>query len=203
MAFAWNLELWRCAHGHLWDRSPTLLSFQWGNEQKQDKPQEVSPAFRITRNPFQIPNPRLTCQDVKSLQKNTLECLGVGKTWEKSGAFRDVGKVIMMPSYYHGDLRCTVDFTLNFGQHVSPLSLLEFELKFLRWFEIINIFKKSWTYSSSSFSSSFVIACFLTIIFQQSNHIPLVLFKHTYMSSCFLSQSKACCQVEGLVVQFR
>lgn len=71
------------------------------------------------------------------------------KKWGKSGAFRDVGKVIMMPSYYHGDLRCTVDFTLNFGQHVSPLSLLEFDLKFLRWFEIINIFKKSWTYSSS------------------------------------------------------
>ena len=49
----------------------------------------------------------------------------------KSGAFRDVGNVIMVP-YCHGDFRCTVDFTLNFGQHVSPLLLLEFDLKFLR-----------------------------------------------------------------------
>ena len=53
------------------------------------------------------------------------------KNMGKSGAFRDVGKVIMVPSC-HGDFRCTVDFTLNFGQHVSPLSLLEFDLKFLR-----------------------------------------------------------------------
>ena len=35
----------------------------------------------------------------------------------------------------HGDFRCTVDSTVNFvnfGQNVTPLSLLEIVLKFLR-----------------------------------------------------------------------
>lgn len=108
------------------------------------------------------------------------EHLRVPWNWKKigrSGAFRDVGKVIMVP-YYHGDFRCTVNFTVNFGQHVAPLSLPEFDLKFLRWFEIISIFSKSWKYSSSWCLPSFLIACFLSMIFRQSNQLPLVFCKH-------------------------
>ena len=139
--FCWNLELVPMA---ICGRDlPHFCHFNWAMNKNKTNPQEFF--LQLSELLKSFPNPRITCQDVKSLQKNTLECLGVWKTWEKSGAFRDVGKVIMVPSCYHSDLRCTVDFTRNFGQHVSPLSLLEFELKFLRWFEIINIFNKSWT----------------------------------------------------------